>query len=471
MERETGWSQMEDVKYLPPIDECPISFLCLVMNILVWNCRGALKPSFQNRVRDLVNNHDPAIMIIMETHIGGDRARDITDRLPFSGAIHTDTIGFAGGLWILWNSDRLQITQMAMSEQEIHVLVKVISSNFEFICTTIYASPRFHERSIMWNNLINASNLHNKPWIIAGDFNEVLAEEDKFGGRRISTNRSLIFKECLDFCNMVDLGFNGPWFTWTNRREITDLVQERLDRCFANPSWCTTFPNARVTHLTRFFSDHCPVLLESNSSNGFHLPKPFIFHSFWLADLSFSGIVSEAWNQSLSLQEAIDRFAKKATDWNKSHFGNIFGKKRRILARLNGIQKAMANRPSHSLVVLEKDLQKELESILNQEEELWVQKSRISRLVEGDRNTAFHHMSTIVRRRRNRISCIKNEMGEWIQSEGGAMEYIRGGFSKLFTTSLYHSNLYPAYPSRWQAALSEDESLCLSNPVTDEEIK
>ena len=107
------------------------------------------------------------------------------------------------------------------------------------------------------------------------------------------------------------------------------------------------------------------MLLESNSSNEIHLPKPFIFHSFWLADLSLLGVVSEAWNRSLSLQEAIDRFAKKAIDWNKTHFGNIFEKKRRSLARLNGIQKAMANRPSHSLVVLEKELQKELESILN----------------------------------------------------------------------------------------------------------
>lgn len=114
----------------------------------------------------------------------------------------------------------------------------------------------------------------------------------------------------------------------------------------------------------------------------------------------------------MSLQEAIDKFAKRAIDWNKTHFINIFGKKRRILARLNGIQKAMAKSPSHSLVVLEKELQKELENILNQEEELWVQKSCITHLVEGERNTTFHHMTTIVRRRRNRISYVKNKIGE-----------------------------------------------------------
>lgn len=95
---------------LPLVVECLFPIHHFVMNIITWKCREALKPSFQNCVRDLVHNHDPAIMIIMETCIGGDKARDITDRLPFNGAIHTDTIGFAGGLWILWNSDRVHIT-------------------------------------------------------------------------------------------------------------------------------------------------------------------------------------------------------------------------------------------------------------------------------------------------------------------------------------------------------------------------
>ena len=72
------------------------------------------------------------------------------------------------------------------------------------------------------------------------------------------------------------------------------------------------------------------------------------------------------------------------------------------MARLNGIQKAIAAHPSHSLLELEKVLQNDLNVLLDQEEELWEQKSRISRLSEGDCNTAFHHMSTIVRRRRNK---------------------------------------------------------------------
>ena len=68
------------------------------MNIIAWNCKGTWKPAFKSHVRELVRNHDPAVLIVIKTRIGGDRAKEITDELPFDGAIHTDIIGYAGGL-------------------------------------------------------------------------------------------------------------------------------------------------------------------------------------------------------------------------------------------------------------------------------------------------------------------------------------------------------------------------------------
>ena len=184
------------------------------MNILVWNSRDVLKPNFQEYVRELVRVHNPAILVIMETKLGGEKAKGITDRLPFDGAIHTETIGYAGGLWLLWNSDLVEVVQLADTEQEIHVEVKVIASNLSWILSAVYASPRSAERYILWENLIKVVGLHNKPWVIAGDFNEPLLGEDKFGGRPVSISRSLLLKDCLDKCNMVDMGFSGPRYTW-----------------------------------------------------------------------------------------------------------------------------------------------------------------------------------------------------------------------------------------------------------------
>lgn len=231
-----GWNLKEEAELLSPFDECPTTSYFFIMNIIVWNCRGARKPSFQSHVKELMRNHNPAILVVMETRVGSDRARKITNKLPFANAYHTETIGYAGGLWMLWNSDRVDITQMSSTEQEIHAIVKVPNSHLNWLFTAVYASPRSAERHILWNNLIKVSELHNLPWVMAGDFNEPLIEEDKYGGRAVSVNRSLLFKECLDKCSMIDIGFTGARFTWTNKRPIQSFIQERIDRFFVNPN-------------------------------------------------------------------------------------------------------------------------------------------------------------------------------------------------------------------------------------------
>ena len=163
---------------------------------------------------------------------------------------------------------------ISKTEQEIHATVKVCNSDLSWLFFAVYASPTFEERSILWNNLSTLAELHGRAWVIAGDFNELLVDDDKFGGRAVSVNRSLPYKEVLDKCNMIDLGFSGPRFTWSNGRELSALIQERIDRFFMNPGWYSNFPEARVTHLTRCHFDHCPVLLESAPHNQLQLPRP-----------------------------------------------------------------------------------------------------------------------------------------------------------------------------------------------------
>ena len=269
-----------------------------------------------------------------------------------------------------------------------------------------------------------------------GDFNEVLCAEDKFGGNHVDLNRALDFKDCLDECNMLDLGFAGPKFTWTNSRPISSLILERIDRCFANPAWRILYPDALVTHLPRTFSDHCPVLLELCRVNVNQQNKPFRFQTMWLFHQDFPRVVQHAWADNRDLQEAILNFVGKAKQWNVEVFGNLFAKKRRVLARLNGTQKALANNPNAFLLDLEQQLISEYSLILMQEEEYWALKSRLNSATFGDRTTSFFHLSTIVRRQRNKIRCLKDVEGNWMTNEVEIKEYIRNGFRKLYMTDL-----------------------------------
>ena len=54
--------------------------------------------------------HDPTIFVVMEMRLGGEGAKEITNRLPYDGAIHTNTIGYAGGLWALWNLNKAKVS-------------------------------------------------------------------------------------------------------------------------------------------------------------------------------------------------------------------------------------------------------------------------------------------------------------------------------------------------------------------------
>ena len=67
-----------------------------------------------------------------------------------------------------------------------------------------------------------------------------------------------------------------------------------------------------------------------------------------------------------------------AKQWNRSVFGNIFARKKRVLARINGAQKALSNGPSHFLIQLEKSLIDEYNLIMQQEEEYWALKSHLN---------------------------------------------------------------------------------------------
>nr|XP_023913965.1 uncharacterized protein LOC112025518 [Quercus suber] len=326
---------------------------------------------------NLIRIHQPSIMIIIETRVGGDRAKELTDQLPFKGALHADTYSYAGGIWLLWHPEVVDISKLASTEQEIHALVKVKSFNFSWLLSAIYASPRAFKRYCLWDNLSIVWSIHDLPWVLLGDFKEVLCNDDKFGGNPVNIKRALKFKDCLDVCGMMDLGFCGPKFTWSNLRNIRVLIFEKLDRCFANVSCRSVFPEAVVQHLTRIHSDHNPILLKLFKDKGLGLPKPFRFQSMWLSHPTYSQVVRDAWANNGPLVDTIADFSKRVQNWNKAVFGNVFQNKRRLEARLNGIQRTLANGPNDFLIDLDRKLRLEYHSILQLEEDLWISKSRL----------------------------------------------------------------------------------------------
>lgn len=120
---------------------------CSQMNIFLWNCRGALNMYFRRRVLEMVVNYFLTIMILTKAKVSGDRAAKIAETLPFDGFFSTKTICYAGGLWLFWKED-VEVIVLSATEQEIHATIKVHNSDFSWIISPIYASPRLAERKM-----------------------------------------------------------------------------------------------------------------------------------------------------------------------------------------------------------------------------------------------------------------------------------------------------------------------------------
>ena len=192
-----------------------------------------------------------------------------------------------------------------------------------------------------------------------GDFNELLSNDDKSGGNPVNMSRALLFKDCLDSCGMIDLGFHGVRCTWVNKEDEGFYIQERLDRAFANCDWSNLYPEANVRHLTRIHSDHCLILLSFENPPELHLPRPFRFQLAWMSQPLFGKLLLDNWTDHFDLEGNLQQFTEAVKIWNKEIFGNIFQRKARIEARLMGIQKALANGPSNFLIRLNKQLSEE----------------------------------------------------------------------------------------------------------------
>ncbi|KAK3211146.1 hypothetical protein Dsin_015852 [Dipteronia sinensis] len=95
-----------------------------------------------------------------------------------------------------------------------------------------------------------------------GDFNESLCDKEKSGGIRKNWKEMSDFRKVLEDCNLKDMGYIGPCFTMSNKREGDYLIMERLDKGFCNRDWGRLFPQFVIRHLEFWGSDHRPRVLE-----------------------------------------------------------------------------------------------------------------------------------------------------------------------------------------------------------------
>ena len=150
-----------------------------------------------------------------------------------------------------------------------------------------------------WVLLRHLCSVRSLPWLVMGDFNEVTSLEEQWGRIDCSLPHMAAFLDALADCSLQGLGFQGPAFSWSNRREDGALVRARLDRCVANNDWLLFFPNYQVHNVVFATSDHMGLMVLLNppqvAPNG-NRKRLFCFEHIWIRELGCEDSIKAAWS-------------------------------------------------------------------------------------------------------------------------------------------------------------------------------
>lgn len=435
------------------------------ISIMSWNIRGASSKHVRRHVRDLIRRHHPTICCIYETHVPFSRVEKFWSSLGYRLLFSQEAHVHSGGIWILTCTMDITFTLIDTMRQAITFELRI--RHAYWYCTSIYASPSFANRCSLWDHLMQVRGSLHGPWVLLGDFNEILYSFEVSGGNFLPSRASLL-ATMMTSCNLMDLQATGGLFTWRKNIQFGGHIRKKLDRIMVDVDWQLAFPQALVQMLPQHGSDHNPLLLSCDKFK-VSRAKLFYFQAAWMNHPEYESLVQSSWTKTTGgVNIKLDAVRKQSLIFNRETFGNIFKRKRQIEARINGVHQELDSFPTSTLITLERDLQEQYSAVLKEEELLWFQKSRENWIKFGNRNTKFYHAQTVVRRRRNYVTGLQID-GTWCYDAETLKRGASQFFKKLFLSSDHcdptslHLRAIPKIPPE----LSE----LLTRPVLEGEVK
>lgn len=224
------------------------------------------------------------------------------------------------------------------------------------------------------------------------------------------------------------------------------------------------FPHATILHLAAVHSDHKPLLFNSNPSPH-PLLKPFKFEAMWIDHPDTALIIQAAWSQGSSLPLKIKNTKAALKTWNRTVFGNIHQKIQQLHHHIQELQQ-QAQTPQYLL--LEQAISHELDKLEKREVIFWKEKAKARWIEDGDHNTHYFHVTTLIHRRYNQINYLLNSDHSWISDR-----HLIGGTFEAYFQRIFAS-VHPVCPNSLQdimrPTITADMNTCLMRCPTGSDI-
>lgn len=362
----------------------------------------------------------------METKHQDDFIRDKLQDLQYPHFFSVPPIGAAGGLALLWSDNiKMEILESSPNIIDAKVSFKGTSSFISFI----YGSPIVENRAATWEKVSRIGANREQPWLLTGDFNDILDNSEKVGGPERWEGSFTNFRTFVSHNGLWDLKHSGNHLSWRGTR-FTHFIRSKLDRAMANCSWAERFRMGRCSYLRFEGSDHRPLVTYFNSTG----PKKrglFRFNRSLTDNEEITSLVDASWNSSplASVIAKLNACRRNIIQWTKDR-----NEKANQLISETRVALDAALSSSLPDVPRIEALLKTLTTAYKDEEQFWLQRSRIQWLKKGDRNTGFFHAATRTRRMQNAFSVIEDSQGAEFFEDQEIARVIAAYYQDIFAT-------------------------------------
>ncbi|XP_027148760.1 uncharacterized protein LOC113749274 [Coffea eugenioides] len=427
------------------------------------------RPLTVSQIEEVNRLHFPEIIFLSETKNKKCYMNKLKMKLKFDSLFVVDPIGRSGGLAVMWRKD-VQIKRVLYTDFTIELCIEDLSRKISWWLVCIYANVDDAIREKQWKIIESRRALWGNRWLLAGDMNDILSNDEKWGGL-LRPERS--FKQFRDFIRtneLIDIGFEGKPWTWSNNWDKEGEVKERLDRMLGSRAWRRKFEKAKCCHIHNEASDHCMLLLHTEPS-GRKWRRRFYFDRRWLQYQEVNGVVKKAWEREqvgsrfYQLKNRIKECRVALLSWNRSLKSNARNDIDKIKKEIKELRESEVQDRKQRIC----ELKRLLAEAYRQEELFWGQKARVNWLREGDKNTSFFHAVVAGRRKRNTITTLQKEGGGWCDSEEEVLGEITGYFGNLFTSSNPEAStsIFQCIPQ----VITDHMNSQLIRPITELEVK
>jgi hypothetical protein len=206
----------------------------------------------------------------------------------------------------------------------------------------------------------------------------------------------------------------------------------RVDRVVAASVWSDRFPGAKLHHLISGRSDHLSILLDVDQEVGLmQHTKIARYEIMWERESSLAAEIGSAWSSGRQVTHLGDvvynlkGVMNSLQWWSREKFGAVTKELERLREKLEHLCSSDHAESEEEI----KPTRQRMDELLHREEMMWLQRSRISWLQEGDQNTRYFHRRATARAKKKIIKGLRNEEGQLTQDrkmmEGVAMEFFK----------------------------------------------